>query len=66
MAGPDTTPPDLVAEGASRLIAGAALPLAPPPRLGMPDGTIALDEHIATAETRYGVAIRSRHIVNTW
>jgi len=39
---------------AGALIAGAVLPMRPPPRLRMPDGAIALADFIDSADRRYG------------
>ncbi|MEV4154900.1 tetratricopeptide repeat protein [Nocardia salmonicida] len=41
--------------GAATLVAGAALPMAPPPRLRMPDGRLALAPYFAAAAQRYGL-----------
>ncbi|MGW4243829.1 hypothetical protein [Nocardia sp. NPDC004722] len=41
------------AGGAAALISGAILPMRPPPRLRMPDGHVALAEHLAVADARY-------------
>ncbi|WP_040795937.1 tetratricopeptide repeat protein [Nocardia higoensis] len=55
--------PDFATTGA--LIAGAVLPMRPPPRLRMPDGSVALAAYIDSAETRYG-SIDRRFEVPTW
>ncbi|MFE3193820.1 hypothetical protein ACFXHA_32790 [Nocardia sp. NPDC059240] len=39
--------------GAAALISGAILPMRPPPRLLMPDGHVALADHLAAADARY-------------
>lgn len=40
--------------GASALVAGAALPMRPPPLLQMPGGQIALERYLRSMDTRYG------------
>lgn len=44
-----------LAAGAARLVPGAELPLAPPPRLRMPGGKIALDRYLSLAHATYGI-----------
>lgn len=56
-------PPAFATTGA--LIAGAVLPMRPPPRLRMPGGSIALGTFIDSAEARYG-AIDRRFEVPAW
>ncbi|HLS75850.1 MAG TPA: tetratricopeptide repeat protein, partial [Nocardia sp.] len=50
---------------AGALIAGAALPMRPPPRLRMPDGSIALAGFLDSARARYGDLDRPWE-VRTW
>ncbi|WP_067855768.1 tetratricopeptide repeat protein [Nocardia shimofusensis] len=50
---------------AGALVAGAVLPMRPPPRLRMPGGSIALGEFIDSAEARYG-SIDRRFEVPAW
>ncbi|MGW4368889.1 hypothetical protein ACWEKT_24905 [Nocardia takedensis] len=51
--------------GGAALIAGAKLPMRPPPRLIMPDGRIALERYLKLADERYAVIPRPR-TVRTW
>ncbi|MFG1770715.1 hypothetical protein ACGFIX_14170 [Nocardia salmonicida] len=57
--------PPPTAAGASTLVAGAVLPMLPPPELRMPNGTIALAPYRAAAVTRYGSVNPGRE-VRTW
>ncbi|KAF0845286.1 tetratricopeptide repeat protein [Nocardia caishijiensis] len=51
--------------GAATLVAGSALPMAPPPRLRLPDGRIALAPYFAAAANRYGLTDPA-HEVRAW
>ncbi|MEV0767746.1 tetratricopeptide repeat protein [Nocardia salmonicida] len=51
--------------GAAILVAGTALPMAPPPRLRMPDGRLALEPYFAAAAQRYGLTDPASE-VRTW
>lgn len=49
---------DAVAGVARTLIAGAVLPMRPPPRLSMPGGRIVLGQFLQSVDTRYGLVVR--------
>lgn len=57
--------PPLPIGGAAALIAGATLPMRPPPRLLMPDGHVALGPQLDSADQRYGTVDRGPAIP-TW
>ncbi|WP_157103609.1 tetratricopeptide repeat protein [Nocardia harenae] len=47
----------------AEVAAAAGLAVAPPPRIALPDGRIALAEHLAAAEQRYGRPVRASRVV---
>ncbi|MEV0356254.1 hypothetical protein AB0H71_09330 [Nocardia sp. NPDC050697] len=47
----------------AEVAAAAGLAVAPPPRIALPDGRIALAEHLAAAEQRYGRPVRDSRVV---
>lgn len=67
----DAAVPDSASESAALQLgsalagvaAGAGLPVAPPPRLLRPDGTLALADYLAAAEQRYGHAVRDQRVL---
>ncbi|MBO3747413.1 tetratricopeptide repeat protein [Streptosporangiaceae bacterium NEAU-GS5] len=60
-----TTPATPIA-GAARLVTSAMLPLEAPPRLRMPDGSVALERYFDQAAVSYGVEIRSNVVIDAW
>ncbi|UGT59163.1 tetratricopeptide repeat protein [Nocardia asteroides] len=47
----------------AEVAAAAGLAVAPPPRIALPDGRIALAAHLAAAEQRYGRPVRDSRVV---
>jgi len=56
----------LLCTGASRLAAGAVLPMSPPPRLLMSPSREALAPHLDHADSWYGVVPQPRDKIPTW
>ncbi|WP_280502548.1 tetratricopeptide repeat protein [Nocardia farcinica] len=63
---PGGAPPLRLGAALAHIAAAAGLPVTPPPRLALaPDGHIALAHHIAAAEQRYGLPVRTDQILIT-
>lgn len=56
---------DLQRHGAGLLIAGAELPMLAPPRMRLPDGSVALERYYLRAQQIYGTETNTRDVVDT-